>query len=123
MNTKIVDLDTLLQTPYINILCYPKPSVKKAKDRIEELASLSVSELIFSGETHIVLYPWYSGASATCSTGAHFLSFGIPTTAAVLILEILQLFHDVQSHKDTPYRYLALIAGWYQCFSEYKLLK
>jgi putative serine/threonine protein kinase len=47
------DLDELKRTPYIQVLTYPKISLRDAKSRIRQLEGLGVDELIFEGRTKI----------------------------------------------------------------------
>jgi putative serine/threonine protein kinase len=47
------DIDALVRTPYIQVLTYPRISLRAAKSRIKQLSSLGVSELIFEGHAKI----------------------------------------------------------------------
>jgi len=46
-------LSELVRTPYIGVLTYPKISLRTAKGRIRQLASLGVEALVFGGRTKI----------------------------------------------------------------------
>jgi putative serine/threonine protein kinase len=46
-------LDQLTKTPYINVLTYPKVSLRSAKSRIKQLEKLGVDELVFEGHARI----------------------------------------------------------------------
>jgi len=48
-----VALDKLTQTPYIQVLTYPKISLRAAKSRTRQLESLGVDALVFEGRTKI----------------------------------------------------------------------
>jgi putative serine/threonine protein kinase len=45
--------DQLTQTPYIQVLTYPRISLRTAKSRIKQLERLGVSELVFDGHARI----------------------------------------------------------------------
>ena len=49
----IVPLDQLIQEPYASVLCFPNPSEPELQSRIEELGSLGVSALEFSGSASL----------------------------------------------------------------------
>lgn len=49
----IVPVDQLDQEPYASILCFPNPSVAEAQNRVEELRSLGVLALEFSGSASV----------------------------------------------------------------------
>jgi putative serine/threonine protein kinase len=46
-------LDTLTRTPYIQVLTYPKISLRTARSRIGQLRHLGVTELLFRGHARI----------------------------------------------------------------------
>lgn len=46
-------LADLLHTPFINVLTYPKPSLRVARSRIEQLRRLGVTEIVFEGHARI----------------------------------------------------------------------
>lgn len=46
-------LEQLARTPYIQILTYPKISLRTAKSRIKQLQTLGVEELIFEGKAKV----------------------------------------------------------------------
>jgi putative serine/threonine protein kinase len=49
----IIPIDQLNQEPYSSVLCFPKPSETELQSRIEELRSLAVSALEFSGSASV----------------------------------------------------------------------
>ena len=48
-NPLVVPVEQLAQEPYASVLCFPKPKEAELKSRIEELQSLGVTEVEFSG--------------------------------------------------------------------------
>jgi putative serine/threonine protein kinase len=48
-----VPVDQLTQEPYTSVLCFPKPNETDLQSRIEELRSLGVSSLEFSGKSSV----------------------------------------------------------------------
>jgi len=46
-------LKELSLQPYIQILCYPKPTIEEAEKRIKELQTLNISKIEFSGEKEV----------------------------------------------------------------------
>lgn len=46
-------LESLTQTPYINVLTYPKISLRSARARVRQLRQLGVERLLFEGRTKI----------------------------------------------------------------------
>ena len=48
-----VNLQALTRTPYIQVLTYPRISLREAKARIRQLEKLGVNELVFEGKTRI----------------------------------------------------------------------
>jgi putative serine/threonine protein kinase len=46
-------LDQLTRTPYIQILTYPKISLRVAKSRVKQLRALGVEELVFEGRARV----------------------------------------------------------------------
>jgi putative serine/threonine protein kinase len=46
-------VDALVRTPYIQVLTYPRISLREAKSRIKQLSSLGVSELVFEGHAKV----------------------------------------------------------------------
>jgi putative serine/threonine protein kinase len=49
----IVPVDQLTQEPYTSVLCFPKPCEAELQRRIQELLTLSVTALEFSGKTSL----------------------------------------------------------------------
>lgn len=49
----IIPIDQLNQEPYSSVLCFPKPSETELQSRIEELRSLRVSAIEFSGSSSV----------------------------------------------------------------------
>ncbi|HXW36554.1 MAG TPA: hypothetical protein VEJ36_01440 [Nitrososphaerales archaeon] len=47
------ELESLVRTPYINVLTYPKISLRSANLRIKQLKSLGVRALLFEGRTKV----------------------------------------------------------------------
>jgi putative serine/threonine protein kinase len=54
---KIVAVDEIGQEPYVSLLCFPKPSDVELQTRVEELRSLGVSALEFSGKSSVFGVP------------------------------------------------------------------
>jgi putative serine/threonine protein kinase len=52
-NFRLITLNEFVFQPYIQILCYPKPNVKEAENRLKELQSLNISKIEFSGEKEV----------------------------------------------------------------------
>jgi putative serine/threonine protein kinase len=50
---RLATLKELSLQPYIQILCYPKPTIEEAENRLKELQSLNISKIEFSGEKEI----------------------------------------------------------------------
>jgi putative serine/threonine protein kinase len=53
MSSEQAPVDLLIRTPYIQVITYPKISLRLAKARIRELKSLGVSDLVFEGHARI----------------------------------------------------------------------
>jgi putative serine/threonine protein kinase len=53
MQSEHARLEELSRTPYIQILTYPKISLRQAKSRIRQLEQLGVDELVFEGHAKI----------------------------------------------------------------------
>ena len=53
MQSERVSLEELSRTPYIQVLTYPRISLREAKSRIRQLKQLGVAELVFEGHTRI----------------------------------------------------------------------
>lgn len=53
MQSEHADLDLLVRTPYIQVLTYPRISLRVAKGRIKQLEKLGVEELVFEGPARI----------------------------------------------------------------------
>jgi putative serine/threonine protein kinase len=53
----IVGIDQLNQEPYLSLLCFPKPNDAELQTRVEELRSLGVSALEFSGKSSVFGVP------------------------------------------------------------------
>ena len=53
MQLEHAQLDELTQTPFIQVLTYPRISLAVAKSRIKQLQKLGVTELVFEGRTRI----------------------------------------------------------------------
>jgi putative serine/threonine protein kinase len=53
MQSERASLDDLTKTPYIQILTYPRISLREAKPRVRQLRELGVEELVFEGHTRI----------------------------------------------------------------------
>lgn len=53
MRSERASLDLLTKTPYIQILTYPRMSLKEARGRVRQLAKLGVDELIFEGPSKV----------------------------------------------------------------------
>jgi putative serine/threonine protein kinase len=51
--TKIIPVDQLNQEPYASVLCFPKSSEAEQQSRVQELKTLGVSALEFSGKASI----------------------------------------------------------------------
>ncbi|MBS7655864.1 serine/threonine protein kinase [Candidatus Bathyarchaeota archaeon] len=49
----LATLKELFLQPYIQILCYPKPTIEEAEKRVKELQSLNISKIEFSGEKEV----------------------------------------------------------------------
>ena len=49
----IVPVDQLIQEPYASVLCFPNPSEAELQSRIQELRSLGVAALEFSGSASL----------------------------------------------------------------------
>ncbi len=47
---RVIPVDQLSQEPYASVLCFPKPSETELQSRIQELRTLGVSALEFSGK-------------------------------------------------------------------------
>ncbi|MEM2357004.1 MAG: RIO1 family regulatory kinase/ATPase [Candidatus Bathyarchaeia archaeon] len=52
-NFHLITLRDFILQPYIQILCYPKPDVKEAENRLKELQNLNISKIEFSGEKEV----------------------------------------------------------------------
>jgi len=53
MHSEPAPIEELTKTPYINVLTYPKISLRSARSRIGQLKKLGVDELIFQGHARI----------------------------------------------------------------------
>ena len=53
ISSELVGIDELMNEPYVNVLCYPKPDIKIAIKRIDELKLLKVKSILFEGKTKI----------------------------------------------------------------------
>jgi len=53
MQSERASLEDLERTPYIQILTYPRISLREAKARIKQLKELGVEELVFEGRTRV----------------------------------------------------------------------
>jgi len=53
IHSELVRIDELIKEPYVNVLCYPKPDVNTAIERINELKLLKVKSILFEGKTKI----------------------------------------------------------------------
>ncbi len=53
MQSERASLELLVRTPYIQILTYPKISLRAAKARIRQLKKIGVAELVFEGRVRI----------------------------------------------------------------------
>lgn len=53
MPSERASLDDLTKTPYIQVLTYPRISLRDAKSRVRQLEQLGVDELVFEGHTKV----------------------------------------------------------------------
>jgi putative serine/threonine protein kinase len=53
MLSERASLDALTKTPYIQVLTYPRPSLREARSRVTQLRRLGVDELVFEGHTKV----------------------------------------------------------------------
>jgi putative serine/threonine protein kinase len=53
----ILELEKLVEEPYVSIVCYPKPSKVEAKKRLKELQKLGVRALEFAGRKRVFNVP------------------------------------------------------------------
>ncbi len=58
--------------PYMQILCYPKPDVKEAENRLKELQSLNISRIEFSGEKEVFGFKVLGKGCVGIVVKAHF---------------------------------------------------
>ena len=53
MQSERASLDLLTRTPYIQVLTYPRISLREAKARVRQLRTLGVDELVFEGHSRV----------------------------------------------------------------------
>lgn len=53
MPSERASVDALVRTPYIQVLTYPRISLREAKSRIKQLSALGVDELVFEGHAKV----------------------------------------------------------------------
>lgn len=53
MQSERADLEGLVRTPYVQVLTYPRISLREAKSRVRQLRTLGVEELLFEGRTRV----------------------------------------------------------------------
>ncbi|MDA4125996.1 MAG: serine/threonine protein kinase [Thaumarchaeota archaeon] len=53
MPSERASIDALVRTPYIQILTYPRISLREAKSRIKQLSALGVDEIVFEGHAKV----------------------------------------------------------------------
>jgi putative serine/threonine protein kinase len=81
-----VTLEQLTKTPYIQILTYPRTSLRTAKSRVKQLQSLGVEELIFEGRAKVgrlgILGLGSVGIVVRAKVGSEFMALKIRRTDA-----------------------------------------
>jgi putative serine/threonine protein kinase len=53
MQLERASIDSLVRTPYIQVITYPRISLREAKSRIKQLSALGVDELVFEGHAKV----------------------------------------------------------------------
>ncbi len=53
LSTKLLDIDELINEPYVKVLCYPELKLNIVPKRINELKTLKVKGILFQGKTKI----------------------------------------------------------------------
>jgi putative serine/threonine protein kinase len=53
MLSERASIDALVRTPYIQVLTYPRISLREARSRIKQLSALGVDELVFEGHAKV----------------------------------------------------------------------
>jgi putative serine/threonine protein kinase len=79
-------LDQLTKTPYIQVLTYPRISLREAKSRVNQLEKLRVNELVFEGHARIgrlgILGLGTVGLVVRCLAGGQLFALKIRRTDA-----------------------------------------
>ncbi len=53
MQSEHADLTQLVRTPYVQVLTYPRISLREARSRVKQLKTLGVDEVVFEGHTRV----------------------------------------------------------------------
>ncbi len=53
MRSELASLEDLMKVPYVQVLTYPRISLRDARARVKQLARLGVEELVFEGNTKV----------------------------------------------------------------------
>ena len=53
MQSERASLEELTRTPYVQVLTYPRISLREAKSRVKQLAKLGVDKLVFEGHARV----------------------------------------------------------------------
>jgi len=53
MQSERISLQDVVRTPYVQVLTYPRISVRSARARVKQLEGLGVTELVFEGRTRV----------------------------------------------------------------------
>jgi len=95
---QVVPFEQLKQEPYASVLCFPKPSEPQLQTRLQELQTLGVTALEFSGKASLfgvglpVLGKGFVGIVVTARMGGKKVAIKIRRTDA----DRADLFHEAQ---------------------------